>query len=221
MDHELEVTREQMDETRASLTEKLETLENHVVHTVQDTADAVHETVADVKDAVHETVSEVKEMFDIPLQVQRRPWLMVGGAIALGYLGGYLLLRRGSDRPGVNDHRQPAAPANGAKTNGRHNGAVKANRLRENTSEKTPIKEGAQGSAKPGLLSGVGSRFGTEISKLEELAIGTAMSAFRDIITDSLPEQLKAEVGGVMDSVTVKLGGEPVAGPVFQMKNEE
>jgi len=217
MDHELEVTREQMDETRASLTEKLETLENHVVHTVQDTADAVHDTVADVKEAVHGTVSEVKEIFDIPLQVRRRPWLMVGGAIALGYVGGYLLLRRGSDRPAVNE-RQPAASANGAKTNGQHNGTVKANRLREKTAEKSPIKD--ESPSKPGVLSGVTSRFGAEISKLEELAIGTAMSAFRDIITDSLPEQLKVEVGGVMDSVTVKLGGEPVAGPVFQMKNE-
>jgi len=220
MDHEPEVTPEQMDETRASLTEKLETLENRVLHTVEGTAVAVHDTVVDVKEAVHETVGEVKEMFDLPLQVRRRPWLFVGGSIALGYLGGRLLLRNDSNLRPVN-RKRPAASSGQRQTNGRHNGVIKESRFQNAPSTNAPPEEVAQSPTNPGVLSGVTSRFEPENSKLEELAIGTALSAVRDLITESLPEQLKAEVAGVMDSVTVKLGGEPVPGPVFQMKNEE
>src|SRR5260370_10532692 len=91
MDHEADAIRQQMEETRASLTEKLETLEQQIVETVQGATSAVTETVENVKEAVHETVSEVKEKvhetvdtvkltFDLRQQVDRYPWLLVGGA---------------------------------------------------------------------------------------------------------------------------------------------
>src|SRR4051794_29513643 len=102
MDNEPEVIRQQMDETRTALTDKLELLEQQVVGTVQDATSAVAETVGTVKQAVqdtvqsvketvHETVESVKETFDLKNQVERRPWMMVAGATALGFLGGYLL----------------------------------------------------------------------------------------------------------------------------------
>jgi len=48
------------------------------------------------------------------------------------------------------------------------------------------------------------------------MAIGTALSTLRDIITQAAPEPMKVELGDLMDSFTVKLGGEPVPGPVFK-----
>jgi ElaB/YqjD/DUF883 family membrane-anchored ribosome-binding protein len=215
MDDEPEVTREQMDETRASLSEKLETLEQQVVHSVQDTTNAVQETVANVTDAVQETVAGVKDLFDLRLQVQRHPWLIVGGSIALGYLGGYLLLRRGPDRPTVKGSEQPAS-ADGPRITRQHNGVVKERRFVEQASEKSPIKEVAHGPSEPGRLSGVSSRFGPEIAKLEGLVIGTVLSVVRDTIAQSVPEPMKAQFEDVMDSFTAKLGGEPVQGPVFK-----
>src|SRR5579859_1541072 len=110
MDNEPEITRADLDETRASLSEKLETLEQQVVHSVHGATNAVNETVESVKDAVHDTVAKVRETLDIPLQVKQRPWGMVGGSIALGFLGGYLLRRRGLDRPSVSQYSQAAFP---------------------------------------------------------------------------------------------------------------
>jgi phosphate uptake regulator len=74
MDDSPEVIRLQMEETRASLSEKLETLEQQVVGTVQDARAAVTDTVETVKEAVHETVETVKDTFDIGAQMQRHPW---------------------------------------------------------------------------------------------------------------------------------------------------
>src|SRR5262245_47433437 len=99
-----EVIRRRMEETRASLVEKLETLEQQVVGTVQGTTSAVTETVDTVKEGVQETVDTVKETMqeaveavkdtlDLRRQVDRHPWLMVGGAVATGYLVGVLITR--------------------------------------------------------------------------------------------------------------------------------
>jgi hypothetical protein len=163
----------------------------------------VQETVANVKDAVHDTVAGVKDLFDLSLQVERHPWLIMGGSIALGYLGGYLLLRRrGADRPAVQEP-QPSAPPVGSWTTRQHNGVVKEHRVMEEVSE-------------PDRPTSQSSRFGPEIAKLEGLVLGTVLGVVRDMIADSVPEPMKAKFGDVMDSFTAKLGGEPVQGPVFK-----
>ena len=61
MDDEPEVIRQQMEETRSALTDKIERLEHQVVGTVQNTTRAVNDTVENVKEAVQETVSTVKD----------------------------------------------------------------------------------------------------------------------------------------------------------------
>ncbi len=73
-----------------------------VVDTVQGATTAVAETVENVKDAVHDTVETVKDTFNLHLQVKRHPWAMVAGAIALGWLAGYLLRRRRPHRSRAN-----------------------------------------------------------------------------------------------------------------------
>src|SRR5438132_737937 len=106
MDNESAVIRQQMDETRAALSEKLEMLENQVVGTVQEATTSVQETVETVKDAVEdtvhtvresvrETVEAVKDTFDLQQQVQRHPWIMIAGATTLGFLSARLLQGHG------------------------------------------------------------------------------------------------------------------------------
>jgi ElaB/YqjD/DUF883 family membrane-anchored ribosome-binding protein len=215
MDNEPEVTCADLDETRASLSEKLETLEQKVVHSVHGATSAVNETVESVKDAVHDTVATVKETFDLPLQVRRRPWVMVGGSIALGYLGGYLLRRRGSDRPSAKRWSQPAFPG-GPQIAHHRNGDINGYRSVEEAPPKKPVQEVSQKPSEPGFLSGVHHQFEAEITKLKGLAIGTVLGVVRDLITQSGPEQMKAKVAEVLDSITVKLGGEPIRGPALK-----
>ena len=88
-----EVMRQQIEETKSQLWEKLDTLECQVSEVVQSTSTAVSETVASVQetvsnvtDTVQESVQSVSNAFDLPLQVERHPWLAVGGSFVLGYL---------------------------------------------------------------------------------------------------------------------------------------
>jgi len=113
MENETELIRQQMLETRTALSEKLGALQEQVLATVEGTTQKVTETVQTVQEAVQDTVSTVsesvqgtvdtvKKTFDVSEHMQSRPWLMLGGAVAVGYVGGRLLMANGHTAiPGV------------------------------------------------------------------------------------------------------------------------
>jgi hypothetical protein len=200
-----------MEETRASLTEKLETLEcqmtetvqgakDAVTNTVQGTKDAVNDTVTTVKDAVHDAVETVKDSLDVRAQVDRHPWVMFGASIAAGYVGARLLDRlefpangeRRSDsfRPIASESREPEFAEARFHGNG----------------------EEARAGRGPSRLSSLARQFEPEIAKLKGLALGAAMGLVRDVVAGSVPPQMQPQVSEVLNSITVKLGGEPIRG---------
>jgi ElaB/YqjD/DUF883 family membrane-anchored ribosome-binding protein len=197
MDNE-DVIRNQMEDTRASLTDKLETLENQVVHSVHDVTTNVAETVEAVKDSVQETVSAVKEsmrqsvnavkgFFDIPYQVNLHPWAMLGGAVVVGYVAGTVLGERAEIRQvSSSERRSPPASTHG-HGNGRH----------EDSAPLSQPSEGLVGQLAP------------EISKLKGLALGVLMSAARDMIQKSLPPDVGSSLDEILASITEKLSGCP------------
>ncbi len=93
MDETPEMIRQQMEDTKCQLTEKLETLELQVSETVQATGDVVNATVEAVQGtvesmtgAVETAVHSVGEAFDLHKHMDRHPWLVLGGAAFLGYV---------------------------------------------------------------------------------------------------------------------------------------
>ncbi len=93
MSSEKELIAERMRQTRAALTDKLDALENRV----RDTADTIDRTVRDVGTTVSGTAEDVRALLrerlstaldalDLTRQVERHPWLMLGGAAAVGYV---------------------------------------------------------------------------------------------------------------------------------------
>jgi hypothetical protein len=188
-----EQIRQQMEETRTSLAEKLETLEQKVTTTVQETATAVTDTVETVKKTVASSVENVKETLNPRLQTELHPWGMVGGAFALGFLGGWV----------SGGGPQPSQPVHTPQmSNGWH---------------ATPLHE-AQGGISSHLSSWL-SEFRPEIEKLKGLAISAAAGIVRDALADAVPENLRPHVTELIDNVATRFGGEPrrfrlVEGPV-------
>ena len=87
MDSESQVIHQQMEDTRTSLQDKLESLEQHVTDTMHNATDAVTDTVDSVRGAVQDTVDSVKDTFDVRHQVERHPWTMFLGAALVGFVG--------------------------------------------------------------------------------------------------------------------------------------
>src|ERR1051326_4970636 len=109
MDQEAELIREQMQETRAALTDKLEALEHQVTDTVQTAATSVAETVETVTDTVKSTAQTFKDsvegamesvgsLLDLRQQVERHPWGMLAAGVAVGFIGTRLFDRSAGRR---------------------------------------------------------------------------------------------------------------------------
>jgi ElaB/YqjD/DUF883 family membrane-anchored ribosome-binding protein len=192
-----EVIQMQIDATRSSITTKLEALEEQVVGTVQSAKDSVQETidnvketvqetVSTVKETVQETVSTVKETFDLPLQVERHPWPMMGGSFALGLLSGALLGKSQKRR------QMPMERL--------------ASRGQPTTEPQRETSPTGNGTAPEPREPSVFDRFHEEIDQVKGLAIGLALGMVRDKIKEQVP-QLSEQLGEVMDRLTTKLGG--------------
>jgi ElaB/YqjD/DUF883 family membrane-anchored ribosome-binding protein len=207
-----EVILKQMEDTRASLTEKLEALESQVAGTVQATTEAVTETVEAVKDtvenvteAVKETANSVAETFNVKLQFQRHPWGMFGGTVAVGIVAGYLL---GGKRQQRENGRVAEEPA---RTAGPYASVSTEAAFRQEPQPSwpppppsTPPREHQE----PARTSWVWDSLG----KLKGLAVGSLMGVVRDLTERALPESLRERVTQEIDNLTTHLGGEPVHG---------
>jgi len=207
------------------LTEKLETLEHEVKETVRGATDAVVGTVQSVrstvectveavKGTVESTLESVRRTFDVRRQVENHPWAMVGGSIALGYLVGSLSPRQ----------RQPVGYFSGGHAIADAGWSPQTEPSRgpdrfEETGERIAdtSREQSEGwPQKKSFLSQIVQEFAPEFDQVKKLAIGAAIGLVRDAIKDAIPENLSPQVTRIVDSVTSKLGGEPVSGPVYR-----
>jgi hypothetical protein len=235
MENEADAIRTQMEDTRASLSEKLETLEQQIVDTVQGATTAVTDTVASVKDAVTDTVSEVKatvsetvdtvkSTFDIEQQVRKHPWLVFAGAIAAGFVAerilDHMLKPRfaASPYPPLPTPPMPVTQPEPSPIHGGNGHSLAGNgHLRtEAVSDPTKAHNRVTPQGQAHQASDLTDLFGKEIEQLKKVAIGTTMGLVRDLVTDAMPAPVREDVRHILDSVTTKLGGEPVEAGQFR-----
>jgi len=200
MENETEVIREQMEETRTALTEKLEALEEQVASTVQgatatvtETVQAVTDTVAKasesvehtidkVSESMEHTIDKVKESFDLTQHVQDHPWLMMGGAVAVGFVAGQLL-------PSASSAVQTVSHAMSGNGHG------------------VPSTASSVAATGSDWLSGLSKAFAPALKDLEGLAIGALAGAVGDMVLQSTPQEYRSHVREVIDNLTTSLGG--------------
>jgi ElaB/YqjD/DUF883 family membrane-anchored ribosome-binding protein len=207
MDNESEVIHQQMEDTRTSLTDKLETLEQHVKDTVQETTDAVagtveavKETVESVMDTVQESVQSVKDTLNLNHMVDEHPWLMFAGAVGVGFVSGRLL---GSLSPrGSSD--EPARPALG----------------RESATHRNGLSAGSSAAPAPAppqrsWWSFLTDHYSVELGKLKSLAIATAGNVVRETLTKNAAPAFAARTREMIDGIVTKLGAKPIEEPIF------
>jgi len=219
MDAEPDVIRQQIDATRESLSEKLETLEGHVkdavgsvtdtIETVKNTVEntvesvktGVESTVENVKSSLSDTVDTVKETFNISRQIDSHPWAVAGCSLLAGMATGYMLSERDRNRP----HPQ---------------GISGMNRLIPNYEPSRPMATHQQETPRSSLLQSLLGPFEGELDKIKQTAIGALMGIARDALKQALPPSLAENVKEIFDDATRRAGGEPVRGSVLEQEPE-
>jgi ElaB/YqjD/DUF883 family membrane-anchored ribosome-binding protein len=196
MANDTEVIRQQMAETRSALSEKLEAVEDLVTSTVKETTQTVSDTVATVAGTVESTVStvadsveSVKQALDITTYVEKYPWLMVGGCVALGYALGRSL-------PGLNGSAAGTA-AYASETE-------RESALPPPSAGEAPTSAQRQPASQESFFQ---SSWAPLLDKLKGLALGTAAGVIGEMVMNAVPENLKSQVSEMVDEATRALGG--------------
>ena len=211
MEDQQEAILRDMKETRASMSEKLEALENQVADKVQPVADAVERVseaaahiVEDVKDTVHEvtgkveeTVKAVSSAFDLREQFARRPWLALGVAATTGCVLATLLGRRSRSAPETSTDSVSRSKHGKNGSNGWHRSEAK---VKPAQNKETDLPEGL---------------FTEELRKLKGLAIGSLMNVLRELAKKGLPDLIGSRIADEIDTLTSRLGAEPIPGSVL------
>jgi hypothetical protein len=208
MAEEPDVIRHDIDRTRESLTEKVETLENTVKETIDTVKAKVEDTVETVSSTVEKTVDTVKRTFDIPYQVRRHPYGMAGGALAAGaFLGWWVGSRRAGSHRGYTPPPRSYAAAPTAFTSAAPGGPTGDGR----TSQEP---EG------PGMVSRLVEPLAGEFDRIKATAIGALFGMARDFLVRSVPPSLAQNVEEIVDNITRHAGGEVIRGPILTRQGE-
>jgi ElaB/YqjD/DUF883 family membrane-anchored ribosome-binding protein len=219
VDRELEVIRDEMEQTRASLADKLGTLENQVRETVSGASEAVSSTVEGVKEVVSnvtDTVESVTETLNISKQVEQHPWAAVGIAVATGFIASQLIGRssRSDSERAAEESRRYEPTAEPRLTPYLEPAPAPAPTPQPRQEEESSMLSGLE-SMLPDL-KGIGN---TVVSALGGLAVGSVMNVVRDLVVRGLPQEWHGDLTGMVDQVTRQLGGKPL--PPFKEEEEQ
>jgi ElaB/YqjD/DUF883 family membrane-anchored ribosome-binding protein len=126
--------KQNIEETRAAMTQKIEKIEgrvhdtmegtkstidnvvgnmNRVKDTIEETKSVVDTSIDTLRQAVDETVERVKATAELIDQVKQNPWIMLGSAVLVGYVLGSLNRQEalGTSYPQRRDYaREQATP---------------------------------------------------------------------------------------------------------------
>ena len=233
-DEDTQAIRQQMDETRSALTDKLGRLEQQVVDTVQgavgqveNVKNAVESTVQNVKDTVRETVESVQDTLDLRKQVDRHPWTMMAGACAVGYIGG-MLCCSSDDSP--SSHGMRNLTRSGQRHNGRwhedqemheEGGSFQRSSGGAGTAFRS-TSSGSDGSSRSSgsWLAGQSEWLQPALNQLKGLAVGASLGLVRDMVTNSVSGPLGSQVADILNDMTRSLGAEPIKGRILPERKQ-
>jgi len=211
MENEAELIREQMAGTRKDLSEKLDALQEQVLGTVVGTTrsvtetveavqEAVQDTVGTVKDSFQETVESVKSAFDLSEQMQKHPWLLLGGAVVAGFVAERLLVGRAYTALPPPSDGSPAAPAP------------------SRTEAAASAVKSAATSAASSSVNWMESLAGPLLKEAEKLAFGVLTGVASDLVKNSAPEGMRGQLNEMVEKFASSVGVKPMSGLFAQDK---
>jgi len=207
----VEKVRHTVQDTVSEAAETVEKVRHAVQETVSGAAESVasmkhafQETVDSVRESVRETAETVSETLDVRKQVEKHPWAMMAGATAVGFGVGVLVTR--VDVPAAASSAA-SSMAHSAKSMGGHWSGDHSPQW--TGPQREQVVSHAQAASQEEAV------WMPAVNKLKGLAIGAMFGVLRDVLSTSMPDILRGQVGEVIDDFTKSLGGKPIAGKIL------
>jgi len=191
---------EQVVGTLRSTTAAVNETVHSIRHAVEDTVDSVKGTVGSVTESVKETVGSmtdnvqsavhtvtdnVKDATDITRHVRENPWLVVGGAAAVGLFAGLMFFRRSG-------HHSAPAPV---FVPFRHSEPVSAPAV-------------SSSPRRPGMFDDLLQMLSQEVRKVAETAINTLSESVKHSVHDGIPKMVDGAVTKLTDTLEGAVSGD-------------
>ena len=75
--------------------------------------------------------------------------------------------------------------------------------------------------SKPAGFTNFLAELGPEIDKIKGLALGALLGTFREMLIKGMPEHMGHQLGEIINSVTEKMGGNPMPGSDWNFSEKE
>jgi len=225
-----EMIEREMEQTRASLVEKVAALEEQVVGTLQtatstvkDTVESVRDTVSSVKEAVTGTVESVKdkvehsvetvsdtmkEAFDLRTHIRNYPWACIGAATFAGFGIGLLIGER-RDSSSAEGLKSSSLYETYLHENGRSRATAPMAAGMARAADTPPAASApdtAGASRQPGLFDQLWQRLSDEVARMGEEAFHQLTTAVHRNLQDSIPRIIENVVSAGSAAVQNAVG---------------
>jgi len=213
-----------VNDTVQSVKDVVDTVKDSVEGTVESVKDTVQGTVDSVKAGFDDTVESMRQTFDMSRQMEHHPWLMLGGAVAVGFVAGKMLdfgppVARTASRAA--ESLRPVGGRFAESASSLLSGASSAAGGAASAVGSAASALGGAASTAGSMLGTLEKMFGPEIDQVKQLAIGTLLGVVRDMAVQAAPENMAPKVREIIDNFTSKMGGKPIEGPVLPPRPSE
>jgi len=228
MENDTEVIRQQMAETRNSLSEKVEAVEERIATAVKETTDAVAKTVENVTGAVEGTVNTVKESVAGTVNSVKESVAGTVNSVKESVVGSVESVKNALDITGYVE-QYPWLVMGGCVAVGYALGSMIPGNSNHHSSTPSkayePPAPAPSASSAWGATSAAPTSTGSEgkswtsflpdswmplVDKLKGMAIGTMSGVVGEMVMKAVPENIKSEVSQMLDDATQRLGGVPL-----------
>ena len=178
-------------QTRLAIAEKIGAIEEHVGTTMQHARTTMTQVANSTTASVQETMQATREAFDLRLQAERHPWILISAAVVAGYGFGSLCHRDRRIRSGVvpyyprEAHGAPVMPKNDSSSSERQKPGVYT--FYPPPQEGNTKREGQDRADRFTVMGELERAFHDEIGNVRGKLVGFGRGLIREMLRQAVP----------------------------------
>ena len=173
--------------TRVAIAEKLELLEQRIIDTAEGATMKFSRMLEDTTETVNQMVDKTKSALDPIHKVDEYPWLMLGGAMCVGFAIGLMDSRPRSERSGVYPYYPARARASRVMPESARTRGATTDQA-QGVYDYYPTGPQFQSTHRTNLWSSMSREFGQEAEEAKAVLLQAGRSLLTELVRKAVPE---------------------------------